>query len=202
MTNDLNINSLTPLSLSFYKKPTLKIAELLLGKYFVRYYKNKPLISRIVETEAYHETGDPACHAHNGKTKRNEVMFGPPAHLYVYFTYGMHYCLNVVTEKEGTAAAVLIRAIEPLQGVEVMRKLRGEKIILKNLANGPAKLCQAMDINKKTNGVSLLEKEIFIADNKSRKKFDIVKTTRIGISKGQSLPWRFYIKGNEFVSKP
>jgi DNA-3-methyladenine glycosylase len=186
---------------SFYSRDTLCVARNLLGKFFIRKIDDKYLVGKIVEAEAYHEVGDPSCHAHRGKTARNAVMFGPPGHLYVYFTYGMHYCMNVVTEVEGVAAAVLIRAIEPLAGIDVMQKNRGEKIPEKNLCNGPAKLCQAFGITKLQNGHSLQSKDIYISNGETILDADIAFTTRIGISKGIDLPWRFYIKNNRFVSK-
>ncbi|MDH4199391.1 MAG: DNA-3-methyladenine glycosylase [Spirochaetia bacterium] len=186
---------------SFYKQDTISLAKNLLGKIFIRKLDGQILAGKIVETEAYHQQGDPSCHAHNGKTRRNAVMFEPPGHLYVYFTYGMHYCMNIVAEPEGIAAAVLIRSLEPLEGIEMMQKLRGNKIECKNLCNGPAKLCQAFDITKQQNGYFLEGKDIFISDAPSIAEQDIVITTRIGISQGKELPWRFYIKNNMYVSK-
>ena len=186
---------------SFYKQDTISIARSLLGKNFTRIFQDRVLMGKIVETEAYHEIGDPSCHAHRGKTVRNAVMFGQPGHLYVYFTYGMHYCMNVVTEAEGIAAAVLIRALEPFEGIDIMQKNRGVQISQKNLCNGPAKLCQAFGITKEQNGQSLQSEDLYIADGDPVVDSAIVVSTRIGISKGKDLPWRFYIKNNPFVSK-
>lgn len=195
----------TPLPESFYRQETLCLARRLLGKLFIRKINGKILIGKIVETEAYHQNGDPSCHAHRGKTPRNMVMFGPPGHLYVYFTYGMHFCMNIVSEEEGVAAAVLIRALEPLEGLPTMQKFRGQKVTLYNLASGPAKLCQAFAIGRNENGISLQSKSLFLAgfdkDNNDLSEQDIVVTTRIGISQGKDLPWRFYIKNNPFVSR-
>jgi len=188
------------LPFSFYNRPVLHVAKDLLGKILLRKQNGKILSGKIVETEAYHETNDPSCHAHRGKTRRNAVMFGPPGHLYVYFTYGMHYCMNVVAEAEGIAAAVLIRALEPLSGIELMKSRRDEKFKEKDLCNGPAKLCQAFAITTKENGISLLENKIWIADSELVSSKQIAVSPRIGISSGQELPWRFYLKDNHFVS--
>ena len=197
----MKLSGIHPLPVSFYDRPVLEVARDLLGKVFVRKLGGQLLAGKIVETEAYHETGDPSCHAHRGKTKRNEVMFGPPGHLYVYFTYGMHYCMNVVAEKEGTAAAVLVRALEPLEGLDIMQKNRGEKFRVKDYCNGPAKLCQALGITTEQNGSSLLSGGIIIADGQTISDSDTAVATRIGISQGKEHPWRFYIRGNGFVSK-
>jgi DNA-3-methyladenine glycosylase len=186
---------------SFYSQNTLTVAKALLGKYLIRKHHDRVLVGKIVETEAYHEVGDPSCHAHRGKTPRNAVMFGPPGCLYVYFTYGMHYCMNIVTEAEGVAAAVLIRALEPLEGLDIMQTSRGEKITEKNLCNGPAKLCRAFFISTIQNGHSLQSDDIYISTGENIDDSDIAIATRIGISKGTDLPWRFYIKRNTFVSK-
>jgi len=199
---DFAIEKMEKLPADFYYQPVLKTAKRLLGKYFVRRYNGKYLVGKIVETEAYHQDNDSSCHAHRGKTKRNEVMFGPPGHLYVYFTYGMHYCSNVVCEEENRAAAVLLRAVEPVAGVEMMQHLRGPKFGLKQLAAGPARFCQAFGIGKAENGADLFGEEIFIAAGRDEPSEEIVTTTRIGISSAVELPWRFYLKGNEFVSKP
>ena len=190
-----------PLSRKFYLQRAVEAARNLLGKTFVRRDGRKVLAVKIVETEAYHENGDPSCHAYKGKTKRNEVMFGAPGHLYVYFTYGMHYCMNVVVEEENTAAAVLIRAGEIIEGIDIIKTNRGERHKLKDLTNGPAKLCEALNITTKENGITLLKSDIVITNGPVISDDDVVQTTRIGISEGRDLPWRFYIKDNEFVSK-
>ena len=193
----------------FYNRDTLLVARELLGKYLVRRYTppgKKPLTLavKIVETEGYHMNGDDSCHAARGKTKRNEVMFGPPGRLYVYFTYGMHYCMNIVTEAEGVAAAVLLRAGEPVTGSETMQNLRGEKITHKLLAAGPARLCQALSITTEQNGITLDRPPLYIArdpQGPAIEKDQIIETTRIGISQAVDHPWRFYIKDNVFVSR-
>ncbi|RCK75934.1 MAG: DNA-3-methyladenine glycosylase II [Ignavibacteriae bacterium] len=187
----------------FYLQDTLYVAKELLGKILFRKYKGKYLVGKIVETEAYKDD-DPASHAYNGKTQRNEVMFWLGGYLYVYFTYGMHYCCNVVTEAEGKGCAVLIRAIEPMEGLNTMIKLRNlknEKKIF-NLTNGPAKVCQALNITKKDNGIDLCGNEIFIVDSgKSFSANEIGKSNRIGIRDGLEKKWRFYVKNSPWVSK-
>jgi DNA-3-methyladenine glycosylase len=197
-----------PLPRSFYLRPTLTVARELLGKLFVRKRRSQLLVGRIVEVEAYLGEEDPASHAYRGRTKRNEVMFGPGGFLYVYFTYGMHYCCNVVTEEEGKGRAVLIRALEPLEGIPVMQKNRGkagEKLndrTLPNLTNGPAKLCQAFGIARKQNGLDLCGEEIRISDDRRRdSNFTIASSSRIGIRAGKELQWRFFVRGNAFVTK-
>lgn len=187
---------------SFYLRPTLIVAKDLLGKYLVRRLGRQTLIGKIVEVEAYLGTKDPASHTFRGKTKRNEVMFKEGGHLYVYFTYGMHFCANVVTEQEGIGHAVLLRAIEPIKGIDLMRKNRGftTSQLDKNLANGPAKLCEAFGIAHNENGIDLLDDEIFITAGESISRNRIVASQRIGIRKAAEKKWRFYIKGNNFVS--
>jgi DNA-3-methyladenine glycosylase len=192
-----------PLSRSFYLRPTITVAKDLLGKYLVRRIPKKLLVGRIVEVEAYLGEKDPASHAYRGKTKRNEVMFKEGGHLYVYFTYGMHFCCNVVTEEAGKGRAVLLRAVEPMEGVEVMRKNRGfgsERKDYWNLTNGPAKLCEAFGIQREMNGTSLLGRELFLTDGEEIPKSKIGSSTRIGVKNGAEKKWRFYLKGSPFVS--
>lgn len=165
---------------SFFQRPTLEVAQDLLGKII----KVGSCRGRINEVEAYIGQNDPACHAAVGMTERNKVMFGPAGHLYVYFTYGMYHCANIVTEKEGFPAAVLLRSIEPLEGKELMIERRGKA---KNIANGPGKLCIALGMSKKThNG---LEAEVY--DDGFRPK-KIKKSPRIGIKVGLDKNWRYY----------
>jgi len=185
----------------FFKGPTEEIAQKLLGKLLVRNYNGKILAGKIVETEAYLDENDLASHSAVGLTERNKVMFGEAGLAYVYFTYGMHYCFNVVTGEKGKGSAVLIRALEPIDGIELMKKFR-DKDDIHILTNGPAKLCQALKIDKKLNGVDLkTSSEIFIAEPESKEVFEITTTTRIGIEKSKDLPLRFYIKENKFVSR-
>ncbi|MDB6067692.1 MAG: 3-methyladenine glycosylase [Pedosphaera sp.] len=178
----------------------------LLGHWLIRNTPEGPCGGAIVETEAY-VTGDPACHAYVGETNRNRVMWGPPGHSYVYFIYGVHWCVNVVCMPVGTAEAVLIRAIEPAFGMATMRARRH---VAKphDLTNGPGKLCSALAIDHKLNGVDLCDvnSPLIVARNESLKSFlqersPIVTTTRIGITRAASLPLRFYLDGSAFVSR-
>lgn len=175
------------------------MAPQLLGCRLVRTIGDHTIEVRIVETEAYHQT-DAASHSYRGQTPRTSVMFGPPGHLYVYFTYGMHYCCNIVTGLPGEGSAVLIRAVEPIKGEAVMRTNRLRAGI--ELCNGPAKLCRALDIDSSMNGHNLSEEPLLLYLEPPFESDKIVATTRIGISKAQDKPWRFYIKGNGYVSHP
>jgi len=185
----------------FYQSPTLTLARSLIGKVLVRAHEGRQLKGRIVEVEAYHQDGDRAAHSYSGQTRRNAVMFGPPGFLYVYFIYGMHYCMNVVTEEDGVGAAVLIRALEPLEGIETMRALRGPQIKTRDLTNGPAKCCQAFAIDRKADGWPLNGSQLFLEDSEPLATNPIGTSKRIGITKSTELPWRFYVKDNIFVSK-
>lgn len=197
---------------SFYLRPTLEVARDLLGKYIVRVDHGKRLVGRIVETEAYRQD-DPASHAFRGRTKRNDVMFWNGGHLYVYFTYGMHFCANVVTREEDTGEAVLIRAVEPMKGVEEMMRNRGRTADERtsrtpeafhppvNLTNGPAKLCQALDIRREQNGTDLLGGEIYLLDAPRLPDSDIGRSARIGIVKGKEKKWRFFVKESRWISQ-
>lgn len=189
------------LPLSFYVRPTLDVARDLLGKILVRRIGRTVISGRIVEVEAYLGERDEASHAFRGKTRRNEVMFRSGGHLYVYFTYGMHYCMNVVTEEEGTAGAVLIRAIEPLDGVDAMRKRRGLHVREHDLTNGPAKCCQAFGIDGEDNGRSLVGPDIRLTDAPVLPERLLEQTRRIGITRGKEQEWRFSVRGNPFVSR-
>jgi DNA-3-methyladenine glycosylase len=186
---------------SFYLRSTLRVAKDLLGQLVVRKYNGKKLVGRIVEVEAYRGSIDPASHAYRGRTKRNEVMFWEGGHLYVYFTYGMHFCANVVTREAGIAEAVLIRGVEPVAGLEVMERLRGKDVSTIDLTNGPAKFCRAFGIKRKQNGVSLLGNEIYLSRGRRVTKSRIGVSTRVGIRTGIEKRWRFYEKGNRWVSK-
>jgi DNA-3-methyladenine glycosylase len=183
-----------PLGKKFFSQPTVDLAKALLGKYLCL----GDLKGVIVETEAYLYRNDPGCHASRGLTKRNAPMFGPAGHAYVYFIYGMYHCLNIVSGKEGEGEAVLIRALEPVQGIKKMRRRRKTQKI-ENLCNGPGKLTQAFGITKKHNNVSLIDGPLRVFD--SRKRQEICTSTRIGLSAGKELPLRFFIKGSGFVSK-
>ena len=186
---------------SFYERDARHVAPELLNKVLVHGSKR----GRIVEVEAYVGDGtDPGSHAHRGKTARNAVMFGPPGHLYVYFTYGMHWCGNAVCDPDGTASAVLLRAVEPLAGIDEMRPLRPRARNDRDLTNGPAKLCQAFAITGVQNGVDLVRPPaggVTIVDDGTPPPRAPVTTTRIGLSAGADLPWRWYVDGNAHVSK-
>ena len=178
----------------FYRCDTLQVARLLLGKKLVRQINGLELAGMIVETEAYCGEADSACHAHRGKTQRNAVMFDEPGHAYVYFTYGMHYMLNLVTEAKGRPCAVLVRAILPLAGIEEMEACRKRKGA--ELTNGPAKLCQAFSIDKALNGWDLTRgKDLWFEDYKKIPAKSIITTPRIGIDyakdEHRNAPWRF-----------
>jgi DNA-3-methyladenine glycosylase len=180
--------------------PAEKAAPRLLGCYLEREIDGQKLIGKIVETEAYDQT-DAASHSYRGQTPRTEIMFGPPGFLYVYFTYGMHYCCNVVTGTPGHGSAVLIRAVEPLQGEEVMIDNRHGRVG-RQTTNGPAKLCQAFQIDKRCNGHDLRQPPLKLIIKPPLKQTEIIQTTRIGISEAKDVPWRFYLKDNPFVSRP
>lgn len=182
----------------FFNKATVDLAKSLLGKFLVRVYKGCKTAGRIVEVEAYRGKDDPGSHAYRKRTPRNEVMFGPPGRAYVYFCYGNHYLFNIVTEKEGEAGAVLIRALEPAAGIKSMEKRRGTKDVFA-LASGPAKLTQALAIGRKQNRTDLCGAEIYL-ERGNRIKFRISSGPRIGIRQGLHLKWRFWIKGNKHVS--
>jgi DNA-3-methyladenine glycosylase len=154
---------------------------------------------RIVEVEAYHHT-DPAAHSYRGMTERNAVMFGPPGYAYVYRSYGIHWCLNFVCEPEGSASAVLIRAVEPLQGLAKMRRRRRGIVDERLLCSGPGRLAQAMAVTGAHNGLPLdrLPFEIYAREDEP----EVVAGVRIGITKAAELPWRYGLKGSRFLSKP
>ncbi len=175
------------------------VAPRLLGCELVRQVGGIELRGRIVEVEAYSQE-DAASHSYRGQTERTKVMFGAPGFLYVYFTYGMHYCCNVVTGPPGHGSAVLIRALEPLAGQEEMGRRR-HGLSGESLTNGPAKLCQALGIDKTLNGHDLRAAPLCLEIKPPPSQTEVIQTTRIGISQAKDVPWRFYIKGNQYVSK-
>jgi len=183
----------------FFEKPTLEVAKKLLGKYLVVQGGKKLLSGKIVEAEAYIGKNDPASHAFAGMTQRTKLMFGEPGYTYIYLTYGMYYCLNFVTEKKGFPAAVLIRAVEPKEGVDLMLKRRRVRKS-ENLTNGPGKLCLAFGLDKRLNGVDLCSDVIWVEDRGEIPQ-RVVSTSRVGIKEGREKKWRFYIPENGFVSK-
>ncbi len=177
---------------SFYDRDTRIVARELLGKYLVHVSHGLERVGRLVEVEAYLGPHDLAAHSSKGLTRRTKVMFGPPGHAYVYFIYGMYYCMNVVTEPEGHASAVLLRAVEPVKNVE-------------GRTQGPGLLCKAMDIDKGLNGHDLLSDDFFVAAPPVDKPMTIVRRPRVGVDYARH--WakrhlRFYIKGNTYVSRP
>jgi len=182
----------------FESKDTITLAKALLNTYLVHNSSEGTTIGKIIETEAY-LFDDPASHTFSGKTKRNFHMFGPAGYAYIYQIYGIHFCFNVVSNLINVGEAVLIRALEPLDGINLMKKRRGVDNI-KNLCNGPGKLVQAMGIKKNLNGISLLSSTIYLLPETEICK-NIISTTRIGINKGSELEYRFYLEGNSNVSK-
>ncbi len=182
---------------SFYQRPTIEVARALLGK-IVAHGKTSGCI---VETEAYLGENDLAAHSARGPTPRNRVIFGPPGHAYVYFIYGMYECLNLVAEPEGRAGCVLIRALEPLGGISVMRRRRPTAQSIEDLANGPGKLTRALGIKLRHNGVDVTHGPITVCSPGKVESFDIAVSKRIGITKSPDLPLRFYIKDNHFISR-
>ncbi|WP_428659239.1 DNA-3-methyladenine glycosylase [Runella sp.] len=195
------------LDLHFYQKyDTLTLANRLLGSELVHDSPEGRTAGIIVETEAY-LTDDPACHAYRKQTTRNAAMFGPAGSVYVYLIYGMYHCVNIVSAEEGKGEAVLIRALEPTEGIGLMEKRRAARkghgnFTIRELCNGPAKLVQAMGITLAGhNGTSLLDDASLFIIPPKHTDFEVVTTTRIGITQGADLPYRFYIKGNRFVSK-
>lgn len=184
---------------SFLNESSLDVAPRLLGCELHRQIGDQILKVKIVETEAYDQS-DVASHSYNGKTNRTEVMFGPSGYLYVYFTYGMHYCCNIVTEPNGHGAAVLLRAAEVINGEEIMSENR-HGLTGVSLTNGPAKLCQALSIDKRLNGHNLHEQPLKLVARPSLIQDQIGISTRIGLSKAQDLPWRFFVEESPFVSK-
>lgn len=176
----------------FYDRDTIVVAQELLGKHLVHVVDGIARVGRIVETEAYLGPHDLAAHSAKGLTNRTRVMFGPPGHAYVYLIYGMHWCMNVVTQEEGIASAVLLRALEPVQHIE-------------GRTQGPALLCKALGIDKRHNGHDFLSDDLYIAAPAREAAIRVVKRPRIGVDYAGH--WarrllRFYVKGNAFVSKP
>ncbi len=196
----ISASKIKPLKKSFYERNTQIVAFELIGKVLVSKQSEVVLSGKIVETEAYFGDQDPASHAYCGMTPRNQVMFGPAGFSYVYFTYGNHHCLNVVTEKENVAGAVLIRAVEPISGIETMKKSRGY-VAHKQLTNGPGKLTQAFGITREHSGKDLTQDELFcVTEGKEEGLLHIQVATRIGISRAKHMPYRFYLTASPFVS--
>ncbi len=180
-----------PLPRDFYDRETETVARAMLGMLLAHRVEGRLRIGRIVETEAYLGPHDLAAHSARGCTARTEVMFGPPGHAYVYLIYGVHHCMNVVTEPEGKAAAVLIRALEPIQNIQGSTK-------------GPGLLCRALAIDRTHTGKDLVGADLFLAEPDDREPFDVVSRPRIGVSyagEWAARPLRFYVAGNAFISR-
>jgi DNA-3-methyladenine glycosylase len=196
-----------PLPQTFYARDTVTVARALLGQRLVRLLDGTRVAGRIVEVEAYVGEMDSACHAHRGRTARNATMYGPPGHAYVYFVYGMHHCVNVVTDREGYPAAVLIRALAPVEGIDTMRALRvlGPGRSERELTNGPAKLCYALSIDRALDGTDLVQGgALWIERDLAPEEEEIASGPRVGVrgdAWALNVPWRFWIRGNRYVSR-
>lgn len=185
----------------FFARNTVEVSKNLLGKYMYHESAEGITVGKVVETEAYLGKDDPACHSARGRTMRNEVMFGPAGYAYIYLIYGMHLCFNVTTDNRHTPAAVLLRALEPLSGLDLMRKRRSKEN-LKDLCSGPGKLVQAMGISLNENGKSVTLGPVrFFEGQDNPEELNIVTTTRVGISQAVDWPLRFYLKESPFVSR-
>ena len=188
-----------PLPRSFYRRDSRLVAPELLGKVLRR----GRMAARIVEVEAYCGSEDPGSHAFRGPTPRNATMFGPPGGLYVYFTYGMHWCANAVCGDEGEGIAVLLRAASPLRGLEEMRSRRPKARADRDLCRGPARLCQAFGLDGSYDGADLVtaSHRVTILDDGVVPPADPVVSTRIGLTKGADRPWRWHVPGDPHVSR-
>ena len=201
-----SVSRFTPLPRSFYQPSAALVAPLLLGHWLVRRTPDGPAGGLIVETEAY-LADDPASHAYRGETARNRSMFGPPGHAYLYFIYGNHWCFNAVCGARGAGEAVLVRAIEPVFGLDWMR-FRRRVTADQQLTNGPGKLCAALGLDRSFDGMDLCDASspVFIAENPDRKKLlagqgTVKASPRIGITRAAHLPLRFYVQGSVHVSR-
>jgi DNA-3-methyladenine glycosylase len=183
---------------SFYARPTIEVARALLGKILV----HGETSGRIVETEAYLGGEDLAAHSARGLTDRTRVIFGPPGHAYVYFIYGMYECLNLIAEPDGQPGGVLIRALEPIAGIELMQRRRPTAHKLRDLTSGPGRLTLAMGITRAQNGVDVTRGSLTVRTARNEQPFEIEVTPRIGIRQCADWPLRYTIQGNPFVSQP
>jgi len=189
----------------FFARDTLEVARDLLGRVLVRTLDGERLSGRIVEVEAYVGEEDQASHARCGRTERNAAMYGPPGHAYVYLIYGVHHCLNLVTGPEGFPAAVLVRALEPLEGLERMRALRSGRPDLQ-LTSGPGRLCQALAIDRRFDGADLCAPDavLFLEEGRPAEDGAVAAGPRVGVrgdTTARTAPWRFYLQGNRYVSR-
>lgn len=191
-----------PLPRDFYDRPVTRVARDLIGRMLVHDTREGRVAGVIVEVEGYRGEADPASHAFRGRTRRNAVMFGEPGHAYVYFTYGMHHCLNLVTGREGVASAVLLRAAEPRIGIEIMRRRRGVSV-LERLARGPGCLAQAFGLDLTRNGLDVTEPPLWVSDRRPERFAGRIGTSsRVGIRVATERPWRFFVRESPFVSGP
>ncbi len=194
------LDSVEKLDREFYRRDTVEAARALLGKILVRETADGVMSGRIVEAEAY-VFGDPAAHSTRGRTPRTEPMFGEPGHAYVYFTYGFHYCMNVVAHPDGVPGGVLLRALEPIEGIELMRRNRGKHSV-KDLCSGPGKITKAMSIDGSLSGEDLLGDRLYLIDD-GTDLGEIIARPRVGIKVATDKLWRFYpARYREWVSKP
>jgi DNA-3-methyladenine glycosylase len=195
-----------PLPREFYDRDVVAVARDLLGHILVRVARNGLAVGRIVEVEAYLAQGDPACHAARGRTRKNAAMFGPPGRAYVYSIHS-RWCLNVVTEPAGIASAVLIRAVEPLAGIPLMTRRRmrrhGRPVEVRDLARGPARLCEALAVERGLDGWDLTRgTRLWITPGPPVEAASVSTSRRIGVTSGHDLPLRFYVLDSPFVSRP
>jgi DNA-3-methyladenine glycosylase len=194
----------SPTSRAFFARPSDVVARDLLGRLLVSTSSAGVVAVRLVEVEAYAGEDDPASHAWRGPTPRTQVMFGPPGHAYVYFSYGMHWCLNIVCEKEGRASAVLLRAGEVVEGEPLARERRGERPTAVRLASGPANLASALGVDAARNGTDLLAPGAVLRIDGGSPVSDqeVLRSPRVGVSRAAETPWRFFVAGNPCVSPP
>jgi DNA-3-methyladenine glycosylase len=197
----------------FYERDTLTVAKEFLGKFLVHETEEGTTIGKIVETEAYKGPEDEASHAYNNRrTQRTEAQYGPKGHAYIYQIYGMYFCFDVTSGRiAGKPEAILVRALEPIAGLEVLMRRRGvtsiqmARNLMADLTNGPSKLCMAMGISKKQNGADLCAPPLHIETGMTIYERQIIQTTRVNVDyadEWKHLPWRFYVKDNDFVSEP
>lgn len=194
------------LSREFYDRDTLQVARDLLGQVLVRLLDGQRLSGRIVEVEAYIGEDDLASHARFGRTERNAAMYGPPGHAYVYQIYGVHHCLNLVTGPEGYPAAVLIRALEPLEGIERMRLLRSGRLD-RQLTSGPGRLCQALAIDRRFDKADLCAPDavLFVEEGQPVPEISVGRGPRVGVRgdrRARTVPWRLFVRGSPYLSRP
>jgi DNA-3-methyladenine glycosylase len=210
--NNWSESHMEKLNREFYNRNSLIVAKELLGKYLVNNIQGIKFVGKIVEVEAYMGPEDKAAHSYNNRlTERTEIMYGDAGYAYVYFIYGMHFCMNVVVEAKGKPQAVLIRALEPISPMEDMAERRYNKTLqelkkseLISLTNGPGKLCKAMGIIKEHNGEDLCGKKLYITQGENQDKFNVVSAKRINIDyaeEAKDYPWRYYIENNSYISK-